>query len=106
MSKELYEVLEIKNLEKCSIELSLADDSIKHALGKVSPEVEYIAASEAAKEAVWIRNLLMDLGVVQGASIHWTYIVTTMVLSHKPRNLDNTRGTNIYSCGTPHSPVC
>ena len=36
MSKELYEVLELKNLEKCSIELSLADDSIKYALGKVS----------------------------------------------------------------------
>jgi hypothetical protein len=31
-------------------------------------EAEYIAASEAAKEAVWIRNFLMDLGVVQGAS--------------------------------------
>ena len=26
-----------------------------------------IVASEAAKEAVWIRNFLMDLGVVQGA---------------------------------------
>ena len=36
LSKELYEVLELKNLEKCSIELALADDSIKHALGKVS----------------------------------------------------------------------
>ena len=35
MSKELYEVLELKNLEKCSIELALADDSIKHAIGKV-----------------------------------------------------------------------
>ena len=31
-------------------------------------EAEYIAASEVAKEAVWIRNFLMDLGVVQGAS--------------------------------------
>ena len=29
-------------------------------------EAEYIAASEAAKEAVWMRNFLMDLGVVQG----------------------------------------
>ena len=36
LSKELYEVLELKNIEKCSIELALADDSIKHALGKVS----------------------------------------------------------------------
>jgi len=31
-------------------------------------EAEYIAASEEAKEAVWIRNFLMALGVVQGAS--------------------------------------
>ena len=31
-------------------------------------EAEYIAASEAAKEAVWMRNFLIDLGVVQGSS--------------------------------------
>ena len=31
LSKELYEVLELKNLEKCSIKLALADDSIKYA---------------------------------------------------------------------------
>lgn len=31
-------------------------------------EAEYIAASEAAKEAVWMRNFLMDLGVIQGSS--------------------------------------
>jgi ribonuclease HI len=33
-----------------------------------STEAEYIAASEAVKEAVWIRNFLIALGVVQGAS--------------------------------------
>ena len=27
-------------------------------------EAEYIAASEASKEVVWLRNFLMDLGVV------------------------------------------
>ena len=27
-------------------------------------EAEYIAALEAAKEAVWLKNFLMDLGVV------------------------------------------
>ena len=31
LSKNLYEVLELKNLEKCSVELTLADDTIKHA---------------------------------------------------------------------------
>ena len=34
LSKELYEVLELKNLEKCSVEFALADNTIKHALGK------------------------------------------------------------------------
>ena len=27
-------------------------------------EAEYIAASEATKEAVWLKNFLLDLGVV------------------------------------------
>ena len=36
LSKGLYEALELKILEKFSIELALADNSIKHALGKVS----------------------------------------------------------------------
>src|SRR5664279_3755782 len=31
-------------------------------------EAEYIAASEVAKEGVWIRNFLMDLGVIPGSS--------------------------------------
>ena len=30
-------------------------------------EVEYIAASEAAKEAVWLKNFLLDLEVVPSA---------------------------------------
>ena len=29
-------------------------------------EAEYVAASEAAKEAVWLRNFLMDLDVIPG----------------------------------------
>ena len=37
---------------------SIADSTI---------EVEYIAASKAAKEAVWLRNFLMDLEVVPSA---------------------------------------
>jgi hypothetical protein len=35
LCKELYELLEFQNIEKCSIDLLLPDDSIKHALGKV-----------------------------------------------------------------------
>jgi hypothetical protein len=30
--------------------------------------VEYIAASKAAKEAVWIRNFVSELGVIPSAS--------------------------------------
>jgi hypothetical protein len=33
-------------------------------------EVEYIAASETAKEAVWIRNFVSELGVVPSVSSH------------------------------------
>ena len=29
--------------------------------------VEYIAASEVTKEAVWLKNFLLDLGVVPSA---------------------------------------
>jgi hypothetical protein len=36
LSKELYELLELQNIEKCSIDLLIADDSIKLDLGKVS----------------------------------------------------------------------
>ncbi len=42
--------------------------SKQDTLASSSTEAEYIAASEAAKEAVWIRNFLIALGVVQGAS--------------------------------------
>ena len=30
-------------------------------------EVEYVAAAEAAKEAVWVRKFLLELGVVSAA---------------------------------------
>ena len=36
ISKELYELLNLKNMEKCSIDLLLADDSTKKPLGKVN----------------------------------------------------------------------
>ena len=32
-------------------------------------EVEYIAASKAAKEAVWLKNFLMDLEVVPSTQL-------------------------------------
>lgn len=35
LSKDLYDLLDLKPMEKCSIDLLLADDSTKHALGKI-----------------------------------------------------------------------
>ena len=32
-------------------------------------EAEYIAASEVVKEAVWLKNFLLDLGVVPSAQL-------------------------------------
>jgi hypothetical protein len=36
VSKELYDLLELKTMEKCSIYILLVDHSTKHALGKVN----------------------------------------------------------------------
>ena len=57
LSKELYEVLELKNIEKSSIELALADDSIRHALGKVSDVMV-----ELHMTFVPVDFLIMDMG--------------------------------------------
>jgi hypothetical protein len=36
LSKELYDLLDLdKKMEKCDIDLLLADDSTKHALGRI-----------------------------------------------------------------------
>jgi hypothetical protein len=57
LSKELYEVLELKNLEKCCIELALDDEYIKHDLGKVSDVMV-----ELHMTFVPIDFLIMDMG--------------------------------------------
>ena len=38
----------------------------KKCVSDSTMEDEYVAASEAAKEAVWLRNFLMDLDVIPG----------------------------------------
>ena len=42
-------------------------------------ESEYIAASEAAKEAIWLRNFIGDLGVVTTIKEPTEIFVTTIV---------------------------
>jgi hypothetical protein len=41
-------------------------------------EAKYIVASEAAKEGVWIRKFLIELGVLPNASAHWICTVITV----------------------------
>src|SRR5664279_537137 len=69
LSKELYEVLELKNLEKCSIELALADDYIKHALGKVSDVMV-----ELHMTFVPVDFLIMDMGNKTSSPVSYTHL--------------------------------
>jgi hypothetical protein len=73
LSKELYELLELQNIEKCTIDLLLADDSIKHALGKVSDVMV-----ELHMTFVPVDFIIMDMGnktsgpIILGAFLHTT----------------------------------
>ena len=44
------------------------EDSKQEIVADSTTEAEYIAASEAAKEGVWIRKFLIELGVFPNAS--------------------------------------
>jgi hypothetical protein len=44
------------------------ESSKQNTVADSTTEAEYIAASEAAKEVVWIRNFVSELGVVPSAS--------------------------------------
>jgi hypothetical protein len=57
LSKEIRELLELQNIEKYSIDLLLADDSIKHALGKVSNIMV-----ELHMTFVHVDFIIMDMG--------------------------------------------
>ena len=61
-------------------------------------EAEYITAFEAAKEVVWIRKFIGELGVVSSIVDPITVIVTTMEPSRKRRNHGLINESNLY-CG-------
>jgi hypothetical protein len=47
-------------------------------------EVEYIAASEAAKEVVWIRNLFLSWVLFLVSPVQWTSIVIIVGAEYGP----------------------
>ena len=57
LSKELYDLLELKHMEKCNIDLLLADDSTKHALGRVNDIMV-----ELHMTFVSVDFIIMDMG--------------------------------------------
>jgi hypothetical protein len=57
ISKELYELLNLKNVEKCSVYLLLADDSTKKEIGKVKD-----VTVELNMTYVSVDFIVMDMG--------------------------------------------
>ena len=59
-------------------------------------EAEYVAASEAAKEAVWLRNFLMDVEVVPGAQQPMTlYCDNSEAVANSRERRSHKRGKHI-----------
>ena len=54
-------------------------------------EAEYMAASEAAHEAIWVKEFITDIGVIPNASGRLHSSVTTLELLHLPRSPGFTR---------------
>ncbi|KAK8680799.1 hypothetical protein V6N13_109737 [Hibiscus sabdariffa] len=59
-------------------------------------EVEYIAATESAKEAVWIKKFITELGLFQAYRMLWSSIVITMEPLPKQRNPDLIKDPNTF----------
>ena len=57
ISKELYDLLEIDVMQRCNIDLLLADDSTKHALGRVDNVMV-----ELHMTSVPVDFIVMDMG--------------------------------------------
>ena len=59
-------------------------------------EAEYIPSSEVAKEAVWLKNFLMDLGVVPSAQSAITlYYDNSEVVANSKEPRSHKRGKHI-----------
>ena len=62
--KELYTMLELPTMEKCNVDLLLADDSTKHALGRVDNVMV-----ELHMTFVPVDFIIMDMGSKSSNSI-------------------------------------
>ena len=59
-------------------------------------EAEYIAASDSAKEAVWIKKFITELGVVPSIADPIPVYCDNNGALHKPRNHDLIRSPNMF----------
>ena len=59
-------------------------------------EAEYIAASDAAREAVWIKNFFFRMGVVPSITNPVDVYCDNMGLLLKPRSPDHISDPNTY----------
>ena len=60
-------------------------------------EAKYIAASEAAKEAVWLKNFLMDLEVVPTTQLAITlYCDNSGAVANAKEPRSHKRGSTIF----------
>ncbi len=60
-------------------------------------EAEYIAVSDAAKEAVWIKKFVSDLGVVPSIEKQLRYFATILEQFLNRRNLGHIIDPSMYS---------
>ena len=59
-------------------------------------EAEYIVASKATKEAVWLKNFLLDIGVVSSAqSVITLYYDNSRVVANAKEPRSHKRGKHI-----------
>ena len=71
--------------------------SKKDIVADSTTEAKYIATSNAAKEAVWIKTSFLNWVLLLALQTQWTPIVTIMGLLLKPRSPDHISDPNTYS---------
>ena len=71
--------------------------STQDTVADSTTEAVYIAASDAAMEAVWINISFLDWVLFLALQTQWTYIVTIMGLLLKPRSPGHISDPNTYS---------